>query len=171
MNMTLKRIIRYHWLKFKRLQGEPRRVALGAALGVFIGFTPTIPFHTALVLTLAPLLGVSVVAAYMGIWVSNPVTWVPQYLLAYEVGKYLLFPGQSPLCIPDHTDYSTFLCVLGRGGLALQVGGLLIAIPPAILTYFVTLWAVKRYRQRRARSVPRVCLLSEDRPAASRPEA
>ncbi len=171
MNMTLKRTIRYHWLKFRRLQGEPRSVALGAALGVFIGVTPTIPFHTALALSLAPLLRVSVVASYMGIWISNPLTWVPQYLAAYEVGKYLLFPGQSPLCLPDHGDFSTFVCILGRGGLALQVGGLIIALPPAILTYFVTLWGVKRYRQRRARFAPNVCLLSEDRPAASRPEA
>jgi uncharacterized protein (DUF2062 family) len=169
--MNLKRTIKYHWLKFRRLQGEPRSVALGAALGVFIGVTPTIPFHTALALSLAPLLRVSVVAAYMGIWVSNPVTWVPQYLLAYEVGRYLLFPGQYPLCLPDHTDFSSFMCILWRGGLALQVGGLLIALPSAILTYFVTHWAVKRYRQRRARLVPSVCLLSEDRSAASRPEA
>jgi uncharacterized protein (DUF2062 family) len=171
MNMNFKRTIRYQWLKFRRLQGEPRRVALGAALGVFIGVTPTIPFHTAMALSLAPLLRVSVVAAYMGIWVSNPLTWVPQYIAAYEVGKYLLFAGQSPLYLPDKTDYSSFLCLLWRGGLALQIGGLIIALPPAIITYFGTLWAVKRYRQRRARLVPRVCLLSEDRPAASRPEA
>jgi hypothetical protein len=39
------------------------------------------------------------------------------------------------------------------------------------MTYFVTLWAVKRYRQRRARLTSSVPLISEDRPAASRPEA
>jgi uncharacterized protein (DUF2062 family) len=171
MKMNLKRTIKYHWLKFRRLQGEPRSVALGAALGVFIGVTPTIPFHTALALSLAPLLRVSVIAAYMGIWISNPLTWVPQYIAAYEVGKYLLFPGQQPLCLPDQADFSTFLCILWRGGLALQVGGLLLGLPTAIMTYFGTLWAVKRYRQRRVKLVPSVCLLSEDRPAASRPEA
>jgi|UniRef100_A0A7C3V658 hypothetical protein len=169
--MTVKRTLKYYWLKFRRLQGEPRKIALGAAFGVFIGITPTIPFHTAMALGLAPLLRVSVVAAYMGIWVSNPLTWVPQYLLAYEVGRHLLFQGQQPLCIPDQADLYTFLCILWRGGLALQVGGIIIALPPAILTYFVTLWAVKRYRQRRARLVSRVPLISEDRPAASRPEA
>jgi uncharacterized protein len=169
--MTLKRTLKYHWLKFRRLQGEPRRVALGAALGVFIGVTPTIPFHTALVLSLAPLLRVSVVAAYMGIWVSNPLTWVFQYVAAYQLGHYLLFSWQGPLCLPSHMDHATFLCTLWRGGLALQVGGLLIALPLSIMTYFGTLWAVNRYRQRRAQVIPRVCLLSKDRPAASRPEA
>jgi uncharacterized protein (DUF2062 family) len=169
--MNLKRTVKYHWLKLRRLQGDPNKLALGAALGVFIGVTPTIPFHTAMVLSLAPLLRVSVVAAYMGIWVSNPLTWVPQYLLAYEVGRFILFRGEQILHIPDHTDLSSFLSLLCRGGLALQVGGLLIALPPAIMTYFVTLWAVKRYRQRRARLTSSVPLISEDRPAASRPEA
>ncbi len=126
--MKIQRTIKYHWLKFRRLQGDPRKVALGAALGVFIGITPTIPFHTVLVLTLAPLLRVSVIAAYMGIWVSNPVTWVPQYLLAYEVGCHLLFPG-APLVIPEHANLSAYLDLIWRGGLALQVGGLVIALP------------------------------------------
>ncbi len=169
--MNLRRTIKYHWLKFRRLQGEPRSVALGAALGVFIGVTPTIPFHTALALSLAPLLRVSVVAAYMGIWVSNPLTWVIQYVISYKVGRYVLFRGQQPLAIPDHTDLSAFLGLLWRGGLALQVGGIIIALPPAIMTYFFTLWAVQRYRQRRTRLVPSVPFISEDRPAASGPEA
>jgi hypothetical protein len=62
------------------------------------------------------------VTAYMGIWISNPVTWVPQYLLAYEVGRHLLFRGE-PLTIPAHADLAAFLDLLWRGGLALQVGG------------------------------------------------
>lgn len=166
--MNLKRTCKYHWLKFRRLQGDPRRIALGAALGIFIGVTPTIPFHTVLVLSLAPLLRVSVIAAYMGIWVSNPLTWVPQYLLAYEVGRYVVFRG-GPLRIPAQANLVAFLDLLWRGGLALQVGGLLISLPPAIAAYFFTLWAVKRYRQRRARLLQSVPLIPPDRPAASRP--
>ncbi|MGQ9687580.1 MAG: DUF2062 domain-containing protein [Desulfobaccales bacterium] len=168
--MNLKRTLKYHWLRFRRLQGDPKRLALGAALGVFIGFTPTIPFHTILALSLASLLRVSIITAYMGIWISNPVTWVPQYLLAYEVGRHLLFRGE-PLGIPAHADLHAFLDLLWRGGLALQVGGLIIALPPALAAYFFTLWAVKRYRRRRTRLVQRVQLIPPDRPAASRPEA
>ena len=167
--MNLQRTLKYHWLKLRGLQGDPKKLALGAALGVFIGLTPTIPFHTIIILTLAPLMGASVIAAYMGIWVSNPVTWVPQYLLAYEVGSHLLFRGE-PLRIPEQADLSAYMDLLWRGGLALQVGGVIIALPPAIITYFATLWAVKRYRQRHPQD-PSVQLLSEDRPAAPRPEA
>ncbi len=168
--MKIQRTIKYQWLKFRRLQGDPKKLALGAALGVFVGITPTIPFHTILVLTLAPLLGASVIAAYMGIWVSNPVTWVPQYLLAYEVGSHLLYRG-APLVIPEQANVSAYLHLIWRGGLALQVGGLVIALPAAILTYFVTLWAVRRYRHRQATLEPSVQLIPEERSTASRPEA
>ena len=166
--MNLRRTCKYHWLKFRRLQGDPKRIALGAALGIFIGVTPTIPFHTVLVLSLAPLLRVSVIAAYMGIWVSNPLTWVPQYLLAYGVGSYILFRGE-PLRIPAQANLAAFLDLLWRGGLALQLGGVIISVPPAIAAYFFTLWAIKRYRQRRARLLQSVPLIPPDRPAASRP--
>lgn len=168
--MTLKRTIRYWWLRFRRLQGDPKKLAWGMALGVFIGVTPTIPFHTILALTLAPILRVSVVTAYLGIWVSNPLTWVPQYLLAYEVGCWLLFGGE-PLHIPAQADLTAFLHLIWQGGLALQVGGLVIAVPPAVMSYFLTLWAIKRYRQHRARNKPRVGLISSEHPAASGPKA
>ena len=65
--MNLIRTLKYHWLKFRRLQGDPRKVALGAAIGIFIGITPTLPFHTFLILGLAPLFRASVIAAYLGI--------------------------------------------------------------------------------------------------------
>lgn len=31
--------------RFKKLQGTPHYVAKGMAIGIFIGVTPTIPFH------------------------------------------------------------------------------------------------------------------------------
>jgi hypothetical protein len=117
------------------------------ALGVFVGITPTFPFHTVTVLTLAPLLRVSIVTAYMGIWIMNPVTMAPLYYLAYEVGCLVLFPGGG-LCLPDSWTWQAALEVLWRGGLALQVGGVIIALPPAVASYFLTLWAVRRHRRR-----------------------
>ena len=54
--MSFRRTFRYHWLKFLRLQDDPRKVAWGMALGVFIGVTPTVPFHLVSILFLAPLL-------------------------------------------------------------------------------------------------------------------
>lgn len=163
--MTLRRFLRYHWLKFLRLQDNPQKLAWGMALGVFIGVTPTVPFHTVAALFLAGLLGVSPITAYLGIWIMNPVTMAPLYLLAYKVGEILLHKG-GPLTLPETYNFETMLDLLWRGGLALQVGGVIIALPPAIVSYFLTLWVVQRYRRRKARKAAGVLRLSQNPPAA-----
>lgn len=168
--MTLKRTIRYYWLKFRRLQGDPRKLAWGMALGVFIGVTPTIPFHTVMALALAPLLRVSPVTAYLGIWVSNPLTIPPLYYAAYKVGQLLLHRDR-PLVLPETLNFQAFLEHLWRGGLALQAGGVVIALPPAVLSYFITLWAIRRYRRGKARKAAGDLRLPPKHPATSRPEA
>lgn len=168
--MTFKRKLRYCWLKFKRLQGSPQKLAWGMALGVFIGVTPTVPFHTVAVLSLAPLLRVSPVTAYLGIWIMNPVTIAPIYYVSYEVGRLLLFKGNH-LALPATFDLNSVLDLLWRGGLALQVGGVLVALPPTILSYFLTLWAVNRYRQARARELGSVPPFTQNRPTTPGPEA
>jgi len=167
--MTLGRTVRYYWLKFKRLQGDPRKLAWGMALGVFIGITPTVPFHTILALTLAPLLRISMVTTYLGIWVMNPLTMGPLYWAAYKVGKHLL--SQSRPVIPEVLDFQARLQILWHNGLALQLGGLIIALPPAILSYFLTLWVVQRYRRRKARKIARVPRLSQTPSSPTGPEA
>jgi len=168
--MTISRTIRYQWLKFKRLQEDPRKLAWGMALGVFIGITPTVPFHTAAVLALAPILRISPVTAYLGIWIMNPITIAPLYLVAYKVGKHLLLRS-GPLLLPAVWNLDATLSLLWRGGLALQLGGVVIAIPPAIISYFLTLWAVQRYRQQKARRAAGVLNFPQNPPAPSGPEA
>ena len=168
--MALRRVLRYHWLKFRRLQEDPRKIAGGMALGVFIGITPTIPFHMVGALTLAALLRVSPVTAFIGIQIGNPLTMVPLYIAAYKVGQFLLHRGK-PLMFPETFSFEAWLNVLWQGGIALQVGGVVLAIPPAIVAYFLTLWIVQRYHRRKAAKALSVLALSQNPPAASGPEA
>ena len=168
--MALRRVLRYHWLKFLRLQDDPRKLAWGMALGVFIAFTPTIPFHMVGALTLAALLRVSPVTAFLGIQICNPLTIPAIYLAAYKVGQFLLYRGK-PLVFPETFSFEAWMGVLWQGGVALQVGGVILAIPPAIVSYFLTLWIVQRYRRRKAAKALSVLALSQNPPAASGPEA
>ena len=168
--MALRRVLRYHWLKFRRLQDDPRKIAGGMALGIFIAFTPTIPFHMVGALTLAALLRVSPVSAFLGIQICNPLTIPAIYLAAYKVGQFLLYRGK-PLVFPETFSFKAWVDVLWQGGVALQVGGVILAIPPAIVSYFLTLWIVQRYRRRKAAKAPRVLALSQNPPQPSGPEA
>ena len=167
--MALRRVLRYHWLKFLRLQEDPRKLAWGMALGVFIGITPTIPFHMVTALSLAALLRVSPVTAFIGIQIGNPLTIVPIYIASYKVGQFLLYRGR-PLVFPETFSFKAWIDVLWQGGVALQVGGVVLAIPPAIASYFLTLWIVQRYRRRKAAKALSVLALSQNPPAASGPE-
>jgi uncharacterized protein (DUF2062 family) len=168
--MDLRRALRYQWLKFLRLQEDPRKLAWGMALGVFIGVTPTIPFHLVAALSLAALFRVSPVTTIIGIQVGNPLTIAPIYLAAYKVGQFLLYRGK-PLVFPQTFSFEAWLRVLWQGGVALQVGGIIIAIPPAIVAYFLTLWIVQRYQRRKAQRALDVFNLSQKPPAAAGPEA
>jgi hypothetical protein len=168
--MNFRRTVRYYWLKFRRLQDNPQKLAWGMALGVFIGVTPTVPFHTVAALALAGILRISPVTAYMGIWVMNPITIAPLYLLAYKVGELVLLKG-NPLVLPEAYNCHTMIDLLWRGGLALQVGGVIIALPPAVISYFLTLWLVQRYRRQKAKQAAGVLRLSQNPPELAGPEA
>ena len=168
--MPLNRVLRYHWLRFRRLQEDPWKIAGGMALGVFVGITPTIPFHTVAVLSLAAVLRVSPVTAFIGIQIGNPLTIPAIYLAAYKVGRLLLHGG-APLVFPEAFSFKAWINVLWQGGVALQVGGVILALPPAIATYFLTLWIVQRYHRRKAAKALSDLRLSQNPPAASGPEA
>jgi uncharacterized protein (DUF2062 family) len=162
--MALRRLLRYHWLKFRRLQEDPRKVAGGMALGVFIGITPTVPFHTVAVLSLAALLRVSPVTAFIGIQIGNPLTIPAIYLASYKVGQFLLYRGK-PLVFPETFSFKAWIAVLWQGG------GLILAIPPAIVAYFLTLWIVQRHHRRKMAKALSVLRLSQNPPQPSGPEA
>ena len=80
MPFTPLRTTRYFVLRFMRLRGSPYSLAMGTALGIFIGITPTIPLHTVAIIGITLLLRVSTLAGLIaGTVVCNPLTLVPQY--------------------------------------------------------------------------------------------
>ncbi|NTV13906.1 MAG: DUF2062 domain-containing protein [Desulfobulbaceae bacterium] len=156
-----KRTARFYYLKLIRLRGEPRYLARGVALGVFIGITPTIPLHTILILALAFTLRTSKISALLSSWVvSNPLTIPAQYYFSWWVGK-LLFPGNlswhrinSVLQkIEAGGDFmSTFhhIAALGTKAIAAMLaGGCLVAIPFTMAGYFISLNIFQKIEARR----------------------
>jgi uncharacterized protein (DUF2062 family) len=135
--MILKKRIRTFYEKFINLKGEPATIAAGLAIGVFVGVTPTIPFHTAIIILLGLLFRQNITAAYLGSWlISNPVTIPLLYLSQYELGRILL--GMPP-CRFEITDYSLGgIAALGwQIFLPLQTGGIIMALFFAVPAYFI----------------------------------
>lgn len=135
--MILKKRIHAFYERFISLKGEPAAIAGGVALGIFVGVTPTIPFHTAIIVLLGFLFRQNIAAAYLGSWfISNPVTIPLLYIAQYELGRILL---RMPPCRFEMTDYS--LANIASLGwqilLPLQTGGIIMAPLFAVPAYFI----------------------------------
>jgi len=68
--------------------------ALGAAIGVFIAMTPTVGIQTVSVIVVAavtfPFFHFNRFAAFVDIYLSNPITIVPIYWMNYKVGTWFV---------------------------------------------------------------------------------
>ncbi|MBI4230398.1 MAG: DUF2062 domain-containing protein [Planctomycetes bacterium] len=81
---------RRSWLRLKRQRDKPQSIAWGAALGIFIGFTPTPGFQVPLAFLLAWLVRVNRIAAMAFTFVTNAFTTIPICVFEYQVGARIL---------------------------------------------------------------------------------
>ena len=88
--MIFERQIRYYYLRFIRLRGDPSELALGMALGVFTGMMPIMPFQIAVAVALALFFKGSKITAALGTWISNPLNWYFLYYANYKLGAFIL---------------------------------------------------------------------------------
>ncbi len=133
--------------RVKKLKGDPTYVAKGMAIGVFIGVTPTIPFHTAIAIALAFIFKASKPAAIVGVWFCNPVTLPLFYYGSYKVGA-LLFRLDISADLKG-MPISEILEMGAEVTAAIMCGGIIIGIPFGIAAFFITRSVFHRLQLRR----------------------
>lgn len=133
----LKRKLREFHDRFISLRGDPGKIAMGMAIGVFIGVTPTIPFHTILIIFLTMLFRQNLTAAMLGAWIMNPVTIPVFYFAEYEIGKLLLGPG-PPEIVLNAYNWDAIMAAGWHIFYPLQIGGIILAPLFAVPAYFIT---------------------------------
>jgi len=148
--------------RFKELQGDPASIARGVAIGTFLGFAPLLPLKSILILFSTMVVPSSTVAAFLTTTViCNPLTYVPLYYLAWFIGN-LILPGRASWAVLSSTlqrivevGFSESLSLIfGVGfdaGLVVLVGGLLLAVIPALISYPVALICFTRIQKKRYR--------------------
>lgn len=145
---TFKRTLRYNYLRVMRLKASTHSVAMGLAVGVFVGFLPVIPFQTIVALSLAFVFRASKIPAALGTWISNPVNLIPFYTMLYYVGR-MIMPVDTPELDFHHLELKAMI-EQGWGLVVVMfTGGLILGVPGAFITYILTFKAVNRYRQKR----------------------
>jgi hypothetical protein len=141
--------------RFLKIRGEPRQIAYGLALGIFIGMTPFMGFHTIMALLVAAACRWNKFSAVAGILITNPLTAPFIYPVTYVVGNAVL--GISNLPHPEKVLSLEAAADLIQSSPAILMdlfaGGIIIGLPLSIVAYWVALAAVEKYRRK---AIPRL---------------
>lgn len=140
---------RHFYDRFVKLRGDPREIALGFALGLFVGMTPTLGVQMIIAAFLAALLGWNKISAAAGVWITNPFTAPFIYSFNYWVGARLLSMAK-PYHHAAHLEAKGFLYILKKTPHvlgAMTLGGVVIGFPVAVLGYWLALRAIYSYRR------------------------
>jgi len=134
--------------RFVRIRGEPREIALGFALGLFIGMSPFLGLQMALAVLFAALFKWNKISSMLGCWISNPLTMPIIYPVTYLIGAKLV-GIEKAYPIPDQMDWSLLLRMLEKSPEIISLmtlGGIVLGLPIAVTGYVLAFSAVKRYQ-------------------------
>ncbi|MFY9943230.1 MAG: DUF2062 domain-containing protein [Desulfobacterales bacterium] len=135
--------------RFLKIRGSPREIALGLALGLFVGMTPLMGFHTAIAVFFAAIFKWNKISSAVGVWVSNPLTAPFVYSATYVVGAKVSGSAR-PFTPPGELSFSIILNLLQKTPeifWTLIVGGVILGLPLAALGYYFAYQSVLKYQQ------------------------
>lgn len=152
------------WLSWRRAycymarqEGTPESVAMGAALGLFVGFIMPVGGQLAVAIPLAFLLKANKALAIIGTMVTNPYTIVFIYPFQCWLGSLLL---GSPLDFKElELRFQGFLASPSWSGLTglgsellwpFLLGGAALALAFSVPAYYLARYAVRLRRRRKA---------------------
>ncbi len=135
--------------RFLKIRGTPREIALGVALGLLVGMTPTMGIQTPIAIFIAALFKWNKISSAAGVWISNPFTAPILYPINYFVGaKILGLEAAQNLSMDSDVTIITKFIHKAPGALgAMTLGGIILGIPLAVIGYHVTYSAVKKYQK------------------------
>ncbi len=145
-----KRLGRYLYIRFIRMQSSPQAIARGLSVGVFAGSFPLLGFQSLIALALATIFQGNKVVAVASTWISNPLTYLPLFAFNYYVGCWLLqMPSvtQLPTASLNITEWMS----MGMGvAAALLLGSFVVGIINSIWGYYLGLIVAQRVQAARA---------------------
>jgi uncharacterized protein (DUF2062 family) len=147
---TFLRTLKRTYVRFLKLRGNPREIALGFALGVFIGLMPFLGFQIALAVVFAAFFKWNKISAVMATWISNPLTYPFIYSFTYLVGSTFI-GTEKPFGLPDDSGLSFMSRMLHKAPeifISLSVGGVIVGLPAAVISYYLTYLIIHRYQER-----------------------
>ncbi len=173
------RVFKYLHLRFHRLPDKPYRIARGAAVGVFVVFTPFYGLHFVLAFLFAKIIRGNVLAALLATFVGNPLTYVPIGVVALKVGSFLLgvevhasdlrrfardfistftelLYNFFSFFTSKSADWSALTRFLDDFFLPYLIGGIVVGLPAAIATFYLTLPMIAAFQIARKKKIKEI---------------
>jgi uncharacterized protein len=136
----LMRWMRSHHMTLMTLPDTPHAIALGAAIGMFFGFSPLFGLKTILAFLITWACRANKTAAVITVQLHDLLLpFVPaMFFWQYKLGMWAMYhrvplrAGFRRVALSDWMEWTTFLTV----GRPILVGSLFFALPAALLVYF-----------------------------------
>jgi uncharacterized protein (DUF2062 family) len=141
----------YYLKRILRLSGTPYAIAMGAAVGAAVAFTPFLGFHFILTFLVAwPLRG-NMIAGAIGTCIGNPITYPFIWAGTYQVGHMLL--NQESRHVPGglgedllQKSWDQLWPIIGP----MTVGAIPLGLAAGAIVYLIVYKAVSAYREGRS---------------------
>ena len=139
------RYILYYKLKLARLPASNYAISSGVACGAMVSFTPLLGLHFLLAIFFAFLFRGNIIAALIGTFVGNPITFPFIWGLIYKVGISVSNIVDNNLNFEINIEmilnqtFEIFVPML--------IGGSILAVPIWLITYLITYSFVSSYKK------------------------
>lgn len=101
------RVLQYFKHRLSRLPDQPARIARGVFAGVFVSFTPLFGLHFVLAAAIAWVIRGNVLAALLGTFFGNPLTFVVIAAVSLKIGSLML--GHAHVVEVDQSVFGLFM--------------------------------------------------------------
>lgn len=142
------RAAKYWYLRVVRQHASAHTTARGVCLGFVIGALPIIPFQTVASILLAFVFKTNKLVTWVATAYSNVFTMVPFYYFLYRIGIFI-FPFDNVAFDPEHLEMAEIISTGWELFLVMVAGGVVFGAVGGTILYFLTLYAVRRFRAMR----------------------
>ncbi len=128
------------------IKDSPMKISLSFGIGIFIGMSPLLGFHTILGIAIAWLFNLNKLVTIVGVYITNPWTIVPIYTFSTWVGTKMT--GLDMAFSNMNWNHVTILSVFKFMGSLLWpfiLGTLLVGTLSGIVGFFLIYYSVRLY--------------------------
>lgn len=131
------------------MKGNPSKIALSLALGIFVGVMMPMGFQVIIVVPLALVLNLNLLIALTATLISNPLTVLPLYFIIIQVGEFLTqinISWEKIEMVIEHPGMKNFLNLGYESLIVFFSGSITLGLATSTAIYFITLKIIRNHR-------------------------